>query len=102
MLCLIPIVGGLLIMMGQDEERVKAESATHRDKLAKRLSAVRRRMDQAYADKLDGKIPEDFWERKMSEWSAEEQQIEIELNAPSDSYADRVLSAKRILELANK
>ena len=50
----------------------------------------------------DGKIPEDFWERKMSEWSAEEQQIEIALNTPSDSYGDRVLSARRILELANK
>jgi hypothetical protein len=59
-------------------------------------------MDQAYADKLDGKIPEEFWERKMSEWRAEEQQVEIALNTPSDSYADRVLSARRILELANK
>ena len=56
----------------------------------------------AQFDKLDGKIPEDFWERKMSEWSAEEQQIEIALKEPNDSYADRVLSARRILELANK
>ena len=85
-----------------DDERVKAESATQRERLVKRLSAVRRRMDQAYSDKLDGKIPEDFWERKMSEWRAEEQQIEITLNTPSDSYGDRVLSARRILELANK
>ncbi len=38
----------------------------------------------------------------MSEWRAEEQQIEIALNTPSDSYRDRVLSARRILELANK
>ena len=59
-------------------------------------------MDQAYADKLDGKIPEDFWERKMSEWRSDEQQIEIALTATSDSYTERVLSAKRILELANK
>ena len=59
-------------------------------------------MDQAYADKLDGKLPEDFWARKMSEWRTEEQDIEVALRAPSDSYADRVLSAKRILELANK
>jgi hypothetical protein len=29
-------------------------------------------MDAVYADKLDGKIPEDFWERKMSEWRSEE------------------------------
>ncbi len=86
----------------RDQERVKADSAAQREKLDKRLSAVRRRMDQAYADKLDGKIPEGFWERKMSEWGAEEQQIEIALNTPRDSFADRVLSAKRILELANK
>ncbi len=56
----------------------------------------------AYADKLDGKIRADFWERKMSEWRTEEQEIEIALNTQSDSYSDRVLSAKRILELANR
>jgi hypothetical protein len=32
-------------------------------------------MDQAYSDKLDGKIPEDFWDRKMGDWHSEEQQI---------------------------
>jgi site-specific DNA recombinase len=85
-----------------DQERVKAEFDSQRERLAKRLSAVRRRMDQAYADKLDGKIPVDFWERKMCEWRADEQQLEIASNTPSDSYGDRVLSAKRILELANK
>jgi hypothetical protein len=88
--------------LNQGEERARVESAAQRDRLEKRLSAVRRRMDQAYADKLDGKIPEEFWERKMSEWRAEDQQIEIALNTPSDSYSDRVLSAGRILELANK
>ncbi len=38
----------------------------------------------------------------MSEWRTEEQEIEIALNTQSDSYSDRVLSAKRILELANR
>jgi hypothetical protein len=28
-------------------------------------------MDTAYTDKLDGKIPEEFWERKMGEWRLE-------------------------------
>ena len=96
------VVHSIESSFNHDEERVKAESSTQREKLAKRLSAVRHRMDQAYADKLDGKIPEDFWERKMSEWRADEQQIEMALNTPSDSYGDRVLSARRILELANK
>src|SRR5262249_11181178 len=36
------------------------------------LATVRARIDQAYQDKLDGKIPEDFWRRKMEEWNADE------------------------------
>lgn len=32
-------------------------------------------MDAAYVDKLDGKISEDFWQRKMSEWQIEEHQV---------------------------
>jgi hypothetical protein len=43
-----------------DRESVKAESAAQHERLEKRLLVVRRRMDQAYADKLDGKLPEDF------------------------------------------
>jgi hypothetical protein len=31
-------------------------------------------MDAAYVDKLDGKIPEEFWDRKMRDWRMEEQQ----------------------------
>jgi catechol-2,3-dioxygenase len=30
-----------------------------------------------YLDKLEGKIPEDFWERKMSDWRMEEQQVKM-------------------------
>ena len=69
--------------------------------LEQRLAAVRRRMDQGYQDKQDGKIPEDFWERKMSEWRAEEQRIQIAIKGLQESSADHVLSAKRILEFAN-
>jgi hypothetical protein len=38
-----------------------------REKLEGRLQGIRRRMDEAYSDKLDGKIPEDFWARKSAE-----------------------------------
>ena len=86
----------------QDQVRIENESAIQRASLAQRLAAVRKRMDQAYQDKLDGKIPEDFWERKMSEWRAEEHQIQMAINQPQVSSADRGLSATRILELANK
>jgi site-specific DNA recombinase len=88
--------------LDRDDQRTRTETASHRAGLEKRLAAVRRRMDQGYQDKLDGKIPEDFWERKMSEWRAEEQQIQMAIHGLRESTADRVLSAKRTLELANK
>ena len=60
-------------------------------------------MEQAYVDKLDGKIPEEFWIRKNTGWQAEEGQI-LEslrcLNSPCDEH--QVLNSTRILELANK
>ncbi len=58
---------------------------------------------QAYDDKLNGTITEDFWQRKMEEWRAEEQQILIALDGfQACRNSDRLLNAKRILELANK
>jgi hypothetical protein len=60
-------------------------------------------MDNAYTDKLDGKIPEDFWERKMNDWRLEEQQVKMAMEGlNSAEIGDRALDAQRILELANK
>lgn len=59
-------------------------------------------MDQAYQDKLDGKISEDFWTRKASEWQAQEQQVKASLQALQTPQPERLLDASRILELANK
>ena len=36
-------------------------------------------MDTAYIDKLDGKIAEEFWQRKQSEWRAEEASITTQI-----------------------
>ena len=58
---------------------------------------------RAYADKLGGKIPEDFWERKMSEWRMEEQQVQMAINGLANAETgDRALDAQRVFELANK
>jgi len=74
-----------------------------RARLQKQLEDVRRRMDQTYTDKLDGKISEEFWNRKMSDWQADEQRIEMAISGLNEhSQSDRLLDAKRILELANK
>jgi site-specific DNA recombinase len=66
------------------------------------LSAVRRHLDQAYLDKLDGKISEEFWTRKSAEWTAEEQQISLAIQGLANANPDRMIDAVRIFELANK
>jgi len=52
---------------------------------------------RAYADKLGGNIPEDFWERKMSEWRMEEQQVQMAINGLANAETgDRALDAQRV------
>jgi hypothetical protein len=85
-----------------DQERSDSWRRHERDRLQKRLSGIRARMDQAYCDKLDGKITEDFWQRKSNEWQQEEQQVLLALNGLQDAEPNRVLTANTILELANK
>jgi site-specific DNA recombinase len=70
--------------------------------LEQRLAQVHRRMDQAYQDKLDGKIGEEFWARKSAEWQAEEQQILGSVQSLRAARPERLLDGARILELANK
>lgn len=88
--------------VARDQERLDREKAIQKQRLEQTLESVRRKMDQAYSDKLEGKIPEDFWERKMNDWRSEEQQILSSLSGLKESTADRVLSAQKIFELANK
>jgi hypothetical protein len=53
-------------------------------------------------NKLDGKISEEFWNRKSTEWQAEEIQIRASLQALQAARPERLLDAARTLELANK
>ena len=71
-------------------------------RLQQRLTAVRNRLDQAYLDKLDGKITEEFWSRKSADWRVEENQIHMAIRGLADIKPERMLDAVRILELANK
>jgi site-specific DNA recombinase len=71
-------------------------------RVQQRLTSVRKRLDQAYLDKLDGKITEELWIRKSAEWQAEEQQIQTAIRALGESKPGRMLGAVKILELANK
>ena len=60
-------------------------------------------MDAARTDKLDGKISEEFWQRKMSDWQMEEQQAKMALDGLSSvETSDRALDAGKVFELANR
>ncbi len=57
-------------------------------------------MDAAYVDTLDRKIPEDFLERKMTEWRTEEPQVKSAIDAlASTESSTGALDAPRVLEL---
>ncbi len=88
--------------LNHDQKQMSENANMQRNSLEQRSSAVRRRMDQAYQDKLDGTIPTEFWERKMLEWTEDERQIQAALNRLDEPNQNRILDAKRILELANK
>jgi hypothetical protein len=71
--------------------------------LKQHLAALRTRIDQLYEDKLDGKITEEFWNGKQSEYSDQERSIETALSSLiTPITSDRVLTVQGIFELANK
>ena len=97
------VVSQIVATLREDQNQAEGKVSSERSRLQSRLTTIRNRMDAAYADKLDGKIPEDFWERKMSEWRMEEQQVQMAINGLANAETgDRALDAQRVFELANK
>jgi hypothetical protein len=73
------------------------------ERIEQRLAQLRRRLEQAYIDRLDGKITEEFWEAKSAEWQEEEQALLASLRELERAEnPERALDRVRILELANK
>jgi site-specific DNA recombinase len=85
-----------------DKGRAEVHGQSETERLRTRLAQVRRRIEQAYLDKLDGKITEAFWDARSVEWNQEEQQILMALDGLERQSPERLLDGVRILELANK
>jgi hypothetical protein len=71
-----------------DQQHAVGKVEAERSRLEARLTGIRNRMDGAYTDKLDGKISEEFWERKMADWRMEEQQIKMAIQGLSDAATE--------------
>jgi hypothetical protein len=95
------ILASLQESLAHDHKQMSNNSAAQRSALQQHLAALRHRMDQAYHDKLDAKIPENFWERRMREWSDDEQGIQEALARVEEPVPQRLLTAHRTLELAS-
>src|SRR5574341_471593 len=93
------------IVSSLESDRTGAEALRQQDLAAtkQRLPALRTRMDQMYEDKLDGRIDEGFWTRKMNEWREQERCLEARVEQLSSPLnPQRALTVQRVLELANK
>jgi hypothetical protein len=85
-----------------EDEKVREEFAKIGRIAPSRMVSVRRHLDQIYVDKLDGRIAEDFWKGKTTEWRDEEQCLLTSIGELNEAKPERLLDAVRILELANK
>jgi site-specific DNA recombinase len=91
------VISQIVTTLREDQKEAVGKVRAERTRLEARLTGIRSRMDAAYVDRLDGKIPEDFWERKMSEWRMEEQQVKMAIQGFSNAeVGDRALDAQRI------
>jgi hypothetical protein len=52
-------------------------------------------MDQMYEDKLEGKISEEFWQRKQSEYREQERLLEAQLSSIQKAVSQRQRSYRR-------
>ena len=96
------ILEQLTAALAQEKNRETVLVRSQQEHLQQRLTSTRRRMEQLYVDKVDGKVGEDFWSRKTAEWQTEEQQILAALHTLEVPQTERLLDVTRILELANK
>ena len=81
--------------------QMRNQATQERARLERELAAIYSRIDAAYSDKLDGKIAEEFWQRKQADWRREELRIKSLISGlEEDKSAERLLKMQRILELA--
>jgi len=93
----------MVASLRSDRARAESERQKRVEANQQQLSTLRTRMDRMYEDKLDGKIDDEFWARKMNESREQERRLESELSRLKvEVTADDVLTVERILELANR
>ncbi|MGB8657427.1 MAG: recombinase family protein [Candidatus Zixiibacteriota bacterium] len=81
------------------------EKAYHDEMIAKltlQLKRLQQKLDQAYEDKLEGKIEEEFWSKKSEQWREEQSGIVSKITYHQNANKSYFDEGIKILELANK
>jgi len=71
-------------------------------RLQEALNRVQARIDQVYADKLDGKVSERFWLEKSRQWTLEQDRIIDKITAHNGASHRYLDDGIRLLELASR
>ncbi len=84
------------------QAEMRRASTAQRERLETRLAEVQRKMDKAFEAKLDGTVSDDVYQRSTAHWQNDADQLKLSIASFQGFNGDRLLDAKRILELANK
>lgn len=89
------------------QERLLEYHRSESQKLNQQLSALqdrykmlKRYIDKAYEDKLNGLIPEDMWLQKNREWMLEQTDVEKQIRSISDHQQDYINKGVLLIGLA--
>lgn len=93
-----------LILSGL-RESMKDKIAFHNNSvqlIQKQIDIIQHRLDQAYLDKLDGKISEQFWLDQSKKWLLEKENLSLKLLSHQRADTNYLENANLIFELIKK
>jgi site-specific DNA recombinase len=87
--------------LAKDAGAVQASAEAQAAVMKGQLTKLDARMTQAYADKLDGKIEEDFWSAQQKQWSTEKVRLEESVRRQTEAGPSAFMpTVRKMLELA--
>ncbi len=91
------------MVLGELQEKMHETFEYHNhsaQQIEKQITVIENRIDQAYLDKLDGKISEEFWDRQTKRWMLDKENLSIQLSEHQKTDTSYLKNANLILELA--
>ena len=67
-----------------------------------KINDLQAKIDKAYDDKLEGKIPEDLWTTKFKQWSDQKQNLQIKLTAQQNANHSYYETGIKLIELSSR